>query len=73
MPRQTQQGNWRITASLTVPLAIRHGLIVSYGTGVTREAGSDVDTLSLAYPYAARTRLIGTSISDTIVRGQARR
>lgn len=52
VPRNTQQNNWRFSASLAWPLAARHGLRLTYSTGITRKAGSDFDTVALAYQYA---------------------
>jgi len=50
-PRNTQQQNWRFAASLAWPVAAQHGLQLTYSTGITRKAGSDFDTVALAYRY----------------------
>jgi hypothetical protein len=52
VPRNTQQNNWRLSASLAYPLARQHGLRLTYTTGITRKAGSDFDTVVIAYQYA---------------------
>ena len=51
-PRNTQQNNWRFSASYAYPISRRHGLRLTYTTGITRKAGSDFDTIALAYQYA---------------------
>ena len=52
VPRQTLQSNWRFSWSLAYPLTPSQGLILGLGSAVTRGAGGDYDTVSLAYQYA---------------------
>ncbi|KPJ81340.1 MAG: hypothetical protein AMJ58_05475 [Gammaproteobacteria bacterium SG8_30] len=51
VPRNTQQNNWRLSVSFAYPLAPQHGLRLTYATGITLKAGSDFDTVALAYLY----------------------
>jgi Putative MetA-pathway of phenol degradation len=52
VPRNTQQNNWRFGATFVYALAPNHGLSLGLTTGITRKAGSDFDTVALAYQYA---------------------
>ncbi len=50
--RQTLQSNWRFGWSLAYPLTPSQGLIFGLGSAVTRRAGGDYDSVSLAYQYS---------------------
>ena len=50
--RNTQQNNWRFSAAFAYPVGGGHALRLTYTTGITRKAGSDFDTIALAYQYA---------------------
>jgi hypothetical protein len=50
--RQTLQNNWRFRWSLAYPITPAQGLLFGLGSAVTRGAGGDYDTISIAYQYA---------------------
>ena len=51
-PRQTLQSNWRFRWSLAYPITSSQGVVFGLGSAVTRRAGGDYDTISIAYQYA---------------------
>jgi hypothetical protein len=52
VPRNTQQNNWRFGATVAYALAPSRGISLGLTTGITRKAGSDFDTVAIAYQYA---------------------
>ena len=52
LARQTLQSNWRFRWSLAYPITSLQGIVFGLGSAVTRRAGGDYDTISIAYQYA---------------------
>lgn len=50
--RQTLQSNWRFAWSIAFPITPAPGIVFGLGSAVTRRAGGDYDTLSIAYQYS---------------------
>ena len=51
-PRQTLQSNWRFGWSIAYPITPAQGILFGLGSAVTRRAGGDYDTISIAYQYS---------------------
>jgi hypothetical protein len=52
VPRQTRQDNWRFALTAAYPLTRRQGVSISIGTGTTRKAGNDFDSIAVSYQFA---------------------
>lgn len=50
--RQTLQSNWRFGWSIAYPITAAQGVVFGLGSAVTRRAGGDYDTISIAYQYS---------------------
>ena len=49
--RETRQENWRFAFTLSYPIARQHGIGILLGSGITRKAGADFDSVRLLYRY----------------------
>lgn len=50
--RETLQSNWRFAWSIAYPITPAQGIVFGLGSAVTRRAGGDYDTVSIAYQYS---------------------
>jgi len=52
VPRDNRQGNLRIGATVAYPINRQHGVSLAIGSGFNYGAGSDFDTIAVAYKFA---------------------
>lgn len=52
VPRDNRQENWRIGATFAYPINRQHGISFIVGSGFNNGAGSDFDTIAVAYRFA---------------------
>jgi len=50
--KNTTQENWRLGAVFAYPIHARHGVVLRVLSGINDGAGSDFDTVGIAYQYA---------------------
>jgi hypothetical protein len=52
VPRDNKQENWRVGATFAYPINRQHGISFIVGSGFNQGAGSDFDTIAVAYRFA---------------------
>jgi hypothetical protein len=54
--KNNKQQNWRFGATFSMPIAPRHGFSIRINSGINNGAGSDFDSVSMAYTYQMDAR-----------------
>jgi hypothetical protein len=49
--RDTLQRNSRVGATLSIPLGLKHGLILAYTSGISARYGANFDNIILSYQF----------------------